>query len=99
MRRVSIGEQGSCSQGAVDLEPLQWHRSTAIVVQGGAERGTYVLPTVLDSGAGISMVREAGLRHLQQHFQGLQVVHPCGVEPHYRWPTAGDFQSPRGQAC
>lgn len=34
-----------------------------------------MLPTVLDSGSGISIAGEAGVRRLRQHFLGLQVVY------------------------
>lgn len=75
---MSVAEKRSRCQGAVDIEPLARHCSTATMVKGGAERAACMPATVLGGGSDISIVGEAGLRRLQQHFQGLRISHPCG---------------------
>ena len=78
LNRVSVAEKRISGKGAVDAEWLQHQCSVALMVLGGEAKGQCVLPAVLDSGSGISVIGEAGLNHLLQHFEGLpiQVVFP-----------------------
>lgn len=44
-------------KGAVDFELLRYHCSVpGVMVPGGAAKGFQVLPAVLDSGLGMSMI-------------------------------------------
>lgn len=76
MRRVRVAEQNSSCIGAVDVEPLNYQCCTGVMVAGGEGRGKCVLQTVRDSGSGISIKGEAGLRRLQPHFPGLPTAYP-----------------------
>ena len=53
------------------------------MVPGGEAKRQCVLPAMLDSGSGISVTGEAGLKRLLQHFEGLpvQVVFPYEGAP------------------
>lgn len=78
VHRLTTGETLSSDKAVVDVEPVQYHCSRCIMgimVSEGERYGRYMLKTVLDSGSGISIVGE-GLRHLQQPFQGITLVHP-----------------------
>lgn len=64
------------SEGVVDVEPMKYHCSMGVMVCADETHGELMLRTVLDSGSGISILGEAGLRRLQQHVHGLTLVHP-----------------------
>ena len=77
--RVSQAEQRNSGKGAVDAESLQHHCSVALMVPGGEAKGQCVLPVVLDSGPGISIIGEAGLQHISLTL--TQVVFPYERAP------------------
>ena len=52
------------------------------MVSGDEDSETYMVGTVLDSGAGISCVSEATACALQKRFPGVDVVQPYDGEQH-----------------
>lgn len=67
----------SISKTVSDVEMLQYHCYTGIMVQKGERNRRYMLKTVFDDGLGIFILGEARLRHLQkQHFGGITLIHP-----------------------
>ena len=80
-RRVTGGERmeasGGVDVGAVDVEPLQFHCSSSIVVPGDMVGESMTIGTVLDSGLGITCLSEKLAQQMEQHFRGERLVHPC----------------------
>ena len=64
--RIEVDTVPSVHEGQVDLEPHQFNSSTGIIVPGGEDSESYMVGTVLDSGAGISWVSEATVCALQK---------------------------------
>lgn len=81
--RVSVAEQRNTGNNAVDAGSLQNHCLMALIGPSGETKRQCVLQAVLDSGLGISIIGEAGLRRLLQYFEGLplQVVFPFEGAP------------------
>lgn len=73
---MSVEEKTRSCISAVDIEPLNYHCSTGVMVGGGEARGKCVLHTVLNSGSGISIIGVAGPHRLQHYFPGLPTVYP-----------------------
>lgn len=63
------------------MEPLTYCCATGMRIPGGEVRGSCALQAVLDSGSGISIIGEAGLRRLHNLFPGLLTVHPYEIRP------------------
>ena len=72
--RIGVDAVASVREDKVDVEPHQFHRSTCIIVPGGEDSEPYMVGTVVDSGAGISCVREAAVCALQKRFPRVNVV-------------------------
>ena len=66
--------------GAVDVEPLQFHCSSKVVVPGDTVGDAMTVGTVLDSGSGITCLSEQLTQQMEQHFRGERLVHPCVKE-------------------
>ena len=83
-RRVTGGTRmealGDVDIGAVDVEPLQCHCSLKVVVPGDTVGDSTTVGTVLDSGSGITCLSEQLTQHMEQHFRGERLVHPCVKE-------------------
>lgn len=52
--------------GALDVEPLKYHCSVSVIMPGGAAKGPCVLPVMLDSGSGMTIMKERGLQPLHE---------------------------------
>ena len=83
-RRVTGGTRmealGDVDIGAVDVEPLQFHCSSKVVVPGDTVGDSMTVGTVLDSGSGITCLSEQLTQQMEQHFRGERLVHPCVKE-------------------
>ena len=83
-RRVTGGTRmealGGVDIGAVDVEPLQFHCSSNVVVPGDMVGDSMTVGTVLDSESGITCLSERLARQMEQHFRGERLVHPCVKE-------------------
>ena len=83
-RRVTGGTRmealGDVDIGAVDVEPLQFHSSSKVVVPGDTVGDSMTVGTVLDSGSGITCLSEQLTQQMEQHFRGERLVHPCVKE-------------------
>ena len=66
--------------GAVDVEPLQFHCSSKVVVPGDTVGDAMTVGTVLDSGSGITCLSEQLTQQMEQHFRGERLVHSCVKE-------------------
>ena len=79
-RRVTGGTRmealGDMDIGAVDVEPLQFHCSSNVVVPGDMVVDSMTLGIVLDSGSGITCLSERLAQQMEQHFRGERLVHP-----------------------
>ena len=79
-RRVTGGTRmealGNVDIGAVDVEPLQFHCSSKVVVPGDTVGDSMAVGTVLDSGSGITCLSEQLTQQMEQHFRGKRLVHP-----------------------
>ena len=71
---------GDVDIGAVDVEPLQFHCSSNVVVPGDMVGDSLTVGTVLDSGSGITCLSERLAQQLEKHFRGERLVHPCVTE-------------------
>ena len=71
---------GDVDIGAVDVEPLQFHCSSKVVVPGDTIGDSMTVGTVLDSGSGITCLSEQLMQQMEQHFRGERLVHPCVKE-------------------
>ena len=80
-RRVTGGTRmealGDVDIGAVDVEPLQFHCSSNVVVPGDMVGDSMTVGTVLDSGSGITCLSERLAQQMEEHFRGERLVHPC----------------------
>lgn len=56
-------------------------RSGGVIVPGGKARGRCVLRTIVKSEPNISIIKEARLRRLWQHYLELSTVYPHREEP------------------
>ena len=79
---IGVDAVASVREGQVDVEFHQFHCLTGIMVPGGEDSESYMIGTVLDSGAGISCVSEVTVCALQRQFPGVDVVQPYGGEQH-----------------
>ena len=84
-RRVTGGTRmealGDVDIGAVDVEPLQFHCSSKVVVPGDTVGDSMTVDPVLDSGSGITCcLSEQLTQQMEQHFRGERLVHPCVKE-------------------
>ena len=83
-RRVTGGKRmeapGDVNTGAVDVEPLQFHCSSNVVVSGDMVGDSMTVGTVFDSGSGITCLSERLAQQMEQHFRGERLVHPCVKE-------------------
>lgn len=70
MQRVIVAGQNGSYLGSVDVKPFKYLAppSTGVMGPGGEVCSKCVLQTVLDTGLGISITGEAGLRGLQRQF-------------------------------
>ena len=72
---------GDVDIGAVDVEPLQFHCASKVVVPGDTVGDSMTVGTVLDSsGSGITCLSEQLTQQMEQHFRGERRVHPCVKE-------------------
>ena len=83
-RRVTGGTRmealGDVDIGAVDVEPLQFHCPSKVVVPGDTVGDSMTVGTVLDSGSGITCLSEQLTQQMEQPFRGERLVHPCVKE-------------------
>ena len=83
-RRVTGGTRmealGNVDIGAVDVEPLQFHCSSNVVVPGNMVGDIMTVGIVLDSGSGITCLSERLAQQMEQHFRGERLVYPCVKE-------------------
>ena len=83
-RRVTGGSRmeslGDVDIGAVDVEPLQFHCSSNVVVPENMVGDSMTVGTVLDSGLGFTCLSERLAQQMEQHFRGERMVHSCVKE-------------------
>lgn len=79
----------SISKRVASVELLGYYCSMRIMVPGGEVHGKLMLKTALDCEPGISILGEAGLRHLQQLFNGSPWYTPIKEDSRYLLPVAG----------
>ena len=70
INRIQVDVVASVRGGEVEVEPHQFHCSTGMMVSGGKNSESYMVSTILDSGAGISFVSEATVCALQKAVSG-----------------------------
>ena len=63
--------------GAVDVEPLQLHCSSKVVMPGDMVGDSMTVGTVLDSGSGITSLSERLAQQVEQYICGERLVPPC----------------------
>ena len=71
---------GDVDIGTVDVEPLQFHCSSNVVVPGDMVGDSMTAGTVLGSGSGITCLSERLAQQMEQHFRDEGLVHPCVKE-------------------
>lgn len=69
----------SSGEGAANVEPLRYICSVSVIVPRGAAKRPRMLPVVLGSGSGISMIRGGNAEHA-----GDVAGHLCGVHVRFR---------------
>ena len=67
---------GDVDIGAVDVEPIQFHCSSKVLIPRNIVGDSMTVGPVLDSGSGITCLSERLAQKMEQHFRGERLIHP-----------------------
>ena len=82
MPRAAVDEQLAArpESRSIDVDPLQFHCSSKVVVPGDMIGDSTMVSIVLDSGSGITCLSERLAQQMEQHFQDERLLDPCVKE-------------------